>query len=100
MGCPTGSETDQRDIDTRSNGMWPRILKRVTTKISRWVTIVAREVQFSPEAPSQTYHSILTFDYVTVLALTPDGRVPLVRQYRPAVEDFTLEFPGGIIDTA
>jgi 8-oxo-dGTP pyrophosphatase MutT (NUDIX family) len=40
----------------------------------------------------------MTFDYVVVLAVTPDGRIPLVRQYRPAVEDFTLEFPAGIID--
>ena len=61
---------------------------------------MAREVEFSPGAESETYHSIRTFDYVIVLALTRDGRIPLVRQYRPAVEDFTLEFPGGIIDTA
>jgi 8-oxo-dGTP pyrophosphatase MutT (NUDIX family) len=40
----------------------------------------------------------MTSDYVVVLAVTPDGRIPLVRQYRPAVEDFTLEFPAGIID--
>jgi ADP-ribose pyrophosphatase len=51
----------------------------------------------STDDQSETYHSIRTF---IVLALTPDGRVPLVRQYRPAVEEFTFEFPGGIIDTA
>jgi ADP-ribose pyrophosphatase len=83
-----------------SSGAWPRIASRTTTRISPWVTLIAREVEFSPDAESETYHSIGTFDYVIVLALTPDGRVPLVRQYRPAVEDFTLEFPGGIIDTA
>ena len=32
--------------------------------------------------------------------MTKDGRIPLVRQYRPAIEEFTFEFPGGIIDTA
>jgi ADP-ribose pyrophosphatase len=32
--------------------------------------------------------------------MTREGRIPLVRQYRPAIEDFTFEFPGGIIDTA
>jgi ADP-ribose pyrophosphatase len=83
-----------------SSGAWPRITNRTTTRISPWVTLVAREVEFSPGAESETYHSIGTFDYVIVLALTGDGRVPLVRQYRPAVEDFTLEFPGGMIDTA
>ena len=77
---------------------WPRITSRATSRISPWVTLMAREVEFAPGAESQTYHSIETFDYVVVLAMTPDGRVPLVRQYRPAVEAFTLEFPAGIID--
>jgi 8-oxo-dGTP pyrophosphatase MutT (NUDIX family) len=81
-----------------SSGLWPRITGRNTTRISPWVTLTAREVEFAPDAESQIYHSVGTFDYVVVLAITPDGRVPLVRQYRPAVEDFTLEFPAGIID--
>jgi ADP-ribose pyrophosphatase len=37
-------------------------------------------------------------DFVSVLALTADHRVPLVRQFRPAVRRFTLEFPGGLRD--
>jgi ADP-ribose pyrophosphatase len=81
-----------------SSASWPRITNRTTTRISPWVTLTAREVEFAPGAESQIYHSVGTFDYVVVLAITPDGRVPLVRQYRPAVEDFTLEFPAGIID--
>ncbi|HVR58287.1 MAG TPA: NUDIX hydrolase [Pseudolabrys sp.] len=81
-----------------SSDSWPRITSRTTTRISPWVALVAREVEFSPGAEREIYHSVRTFDYVVVLAVTPDGRVPLVRQYRPAVEDFTLEFPAGIID--
>ena len=90
------------DDDARSSpsSSWPRITGRRTTRISPWVTLIAREVEFSPGTESETYHSIGTFDYVIVLALTPEGEIPLVRQYRPAVEDFTFEFPGGIIDTA
>jgi len=30
--------------------------------------------------------------------LTPDGRVPIVRQYRPALERFTWELPAGLVD--
>jgi ADP-ribose pyrophosphatase len=37
-------------------------------------------------------------DYVSVAALTPAGQFVLVRQYRPAVEQYTLELPGGYVD--
>jgi ADP-ribose pyrophosphatase len=93
-------ESGDREKNLSSSASWPRITSRTTTMISPWVTLIAREVEFSPGAGIETYHSIGTFDYVIVLARTPDGRIPLVRQYRPAVEDFTFEFPGGIIDTA
>lgn len=39
-----------------------------------------------------------TADYVNVVALTQDDRTPTVRQYRPAIERFTLEFLAGLID--
>ena len=42
--------------------------------------------------------SIETADYVSILAVTADGRIPLVRQFRPALGRFTLEFPGGMRD--
>jgi ADP-ribose pyrophosphatase len=37
-------------------------------------------------------------DYVTVLATTAEHRVLLVRQYRPVIEDYTLELPSGLVD--
>lgn len=46
----------------------------------------------------QEYHSLLVPDYVTVLAVTSDGKVPLVRQYRPALENSSLELPGGLAE--
>ncbi|MFT3830855.1 MAG: NUDIX hydrolase [Opitutaceae bacterium] len=42
---------------------------------------------------------IETNDWVNVLALTDDGRMVLVRQFRFGVHDFTLEIPGGVIET-
>jgi ADP-ribose pyrophosphatase len=92
---PSKRGTDATSLKTNS---WPRITDRITTKVSPWVDLVAREVEFSPNAEREVYHAVMTPDYVVILALTPDGRIPLVRQYRPAVEDFTLEFPAGIID--
>lgn len=82
----------------QTTSSWPRITNRTTTRISPWVELVAREVEFSPGARPEVYHSFRGSDYVVLMAVTPDGRIPLVRQYRPAVEDFTLEFPAGMID--
>jgi ADP-ribose pyrophosphatase len=44
------------------------------------------------------HYSLQKADYVTVLALTPQGRIPLVRQYRPTVDAITLELPSGLVD--
>ena len=37
-------------------------------------------------------------DWVNVLALTPDGRLVLVRQFRFGIDGFSLEIPGGVIN--
>jgi ADP-ribose pyrophosphatase len=37
-------------------------------------------------------------DWVNIIALTPDDRVVLLRQYRPGVDAICLEIPGGMID--
>lgn len=54
---------------------WSQITSRTKNRISRWVTLMAREVEFAPSAESQTYHSVETFDYVVVLAMSPDGPI-------------------------
>jgi ADP-ribose pyrophosphatase len=95
---PVQRTSDSSGVGAASNS-WPRIVNRLTTEVSPWVDLVAREVEFSPGATPEIYHSVETFDYVIVLAVTPDGRIPLVRQYRPAVEGFTLELPAGIVDS-
>jgi ADP-ribose pyrophosphatase len=37
-------------------------------------------------------------DWINVMAVTEDGRMVLVRQYRHGTGDFTLEVPGGMVD--
>lgn len=39
-------------------------------------------------------------DWVTVLALTREDQVVMIRQYRHGVQKVILEFPGGMIDAA
>lgn len=44
------------------------------------------------------HYSISTHDYVSIFAVTKNGAFPLVRQFRPAVEQVTLELPCGHVD--
>jgi ADP-ribose pyrophosphatase len=37
-------------------------------------------------------------DWVNVVAVTPEGQVVLVRQFRFGANDFSLELPGGVIE--
>ena len=64
----------------RVNQQWPKIKSRHTSTLSPWVDIIAREVEFAPDEPTQTYHAVGQLDYLAIVALTPDGRFPLVRQ--------------------
>jgi ADP-ribose pyrophosphatase len=73
---------------------WPKIRARRITRLSPWTELVARDVEFAPGAPVQTYH------YISILALTPSQQIPLVRQYRPALETMTWELPAGMVDDA
>jgi 8-oxo-dGTP pyrophosphatase MutT (NUDIX family) len=80
------------------NREWPKIVSRRATRLSPWVEIVERAVAFTPAATPELYHAISQTDYVAVVARTPDGTIPIVRQYRPALENFTWELPAGMMD--
>jgi len=38
-------------------------------------------------------------DWVNVIALTPEHQLVLVRQFRFGIDDFSLEIPGGVIES-
>jgi ADP-ribose pyrophosphatase len=77
---------------------WPKILNVKREAASPWMETITRDVQFVPSGPVESYVAIGQPDYVVALAVTRDGRVPLVRQFRPAIERFSLEFPAGMVD--
>jgi 8-oxo-dGTP pyrophosphatase MutT (NUDIX family) len=79
-------------------GDWPKIKARRTTTISPWVAIIEREVEFAPGYAPELYHAVGQQDYIAIIARTPDGKIPIVRQYRPALEQFTWELPAGLVD--
>jgi 8-oxo-dGTP pyrophosphatase MutT (NUDIX family) len=75
-----------------------RIVARRERRLSPWTTLVEKDVEFAPGRAPATYHAFGPFDWVVAAARTPDGRVPIVRQFRPAVEEYTWELPSGLIE--
>ncbi len=76
---------------------YPSIISSAELRLSDWVSLKTKKVLKSPNT-LEKYHSFAQADYVSVFAMTSDGRIPLVRQYRPALERYTLELPGGLRD--
>ncbi len=74
-----------------------RILSRRRVVFSRWVSIIEKRVAAGAEG-QKVYHSISQSDYVAILARTPEGKFPIVRQYRPAIESATWELPAGLVE--
>jgi ADP-ribose pyrophosphatase len=75
-----------------------RILRRSTAYRSPWLEIETLDVDLPAPRGRETFYTVKTHSYVVVLALTGEGRVPLVRQYRPAVDAYVLEFPSGHVN--
>ncbi len=65
-----------------------------------WFELVAKTVHdpSDPSVKDENYYSISANDYVCILALTPEEKIIMVKQYRPSVEDYTLELPAGYVD--
>ncbi|MHC4956476.1 MAG: NUDIX hydrolase [Planctomycetota bacterium] len=53
---------------------------------------------FRGQPAGHPFHVIQAPDWVNVVAVTPDQRVVLVRQFRHGVRENCLEIPGGVID--
>jgi 8-oxo-dGTP pyrophosphatase MutT (NUDIX family) len=78
---------------------------------SRWKKLGARTVahtrifdvqsvdyQHPARAQPQDFFVIHAPDWVNVIALTPDHRIVLVRQFRFGLDDFSWEIPGGVME--
>lgn len=69
-------------------------LKTEVAYTTPWFDLLAKTMN-AGEAP---YYSLRLPEYAAIIAVTDEGRVLAVRQYRPAVERYTLELPSGIVD--
>jgi ADP-ribose pyrophosphatase len=73
-----------------------KITRTVNNRLSPWVDLITKTVISPYHTEPQTYHSFSQSDYVNVLAVTKCGLIPMVRQYRAAIDRYTLELPGGL----
>jgi ADP-ribose pyrophosphatase len=73
------------------------IISRERSVLSPWVTLETISV-VRGSSPSEVFHAFSQADYVQVVTMTEDGVFVLVRQYRPIVDRWTIEFPGGLRD--
>lgn len=78
--------------------MSAKILSRTETALSPWVRVVSKTVTGLAGRPDEVFHCLAQPDYIAILAMTPRGLIPIIRQYRPAVEVETWELPAGLLD--
>lgn len=71
---------------------------RISTKRSVFKTAWFDLTEKNVSGQAAPHYSISTQDYVSVFAVTADGKFPLVQQFRPAIEQVTLELPSGHVD--
>ena len=92
-----GHEPTARFLETWL-GERARVVARRERQLSPWTTLIEKDVEFLAGRGPDTYHAFGPFDWVVAAARMPDGRIPIVRQFRPAVEQYTWELPSGLVD--
>jgi len=76
---------------------WPREAEELVADMG--IFEVRRAGSRSPRTGESCSVSLLgARDWVNVIALTTEGEVVLVRQFRHGTREFTLEIPGGQVD--
>jgi 8-oxo-dGTP pyrophosphatase MutT (NUDIX family) len=76
----------------------PRILKVEKDFSVSWFEQIKKTILLPGNSRCEVFYSIKPTDYVTILAQTKGGKLLIVKQYRPAVEDYIFELPGGHIE--
>lgn len=76
-----------------------RKLRTAPLATTRIFDVVRATYQHPDRESPRDFFIINAPDWVNVVALTPDHQLVLVRQFRYGIDDFSLEVPGGVIDT-
>ena len=75
---------------------WKTISENITFQ-NNYLTLHNNLVEL-PNKNQINYLKIITRNFSTVLCITNDNKIVLIRQYRYAFDDFSWECPGGLIE--
>ena len=74
------------------------IQKRKTDYQNSLFNIRKLECLYNKNNVQHDFFVIDTFNWINVIALTPDGKFILVKQHRLGTDEISIETPGGVID--
>lgn len=96
-GEPIERDFIQGDKDPRDASLAEKPLTEETTWTGRIFSISRLNVEL-PDGREAVRDVVRHCGAVAVVALTDDGRICLVRQYRTAIDRVTVEIPAGKLD--
>ena len=76
---------------------WERLGHTTQTK-TRVLELLSARYRHPVRGTERDFVVVHAPDWVNVIAVTPDGRLVLVRQFRYGINEFSLEIPGGVME--
>src|SRR5579859_27295 len=77
---------------------WRRKASRLLLDCPPWLQVYADDVDLPNGSRIDGYLRVESRPHAMVFAVTDDGRVPLVRQYKYAVGAVVVQLPSGLLD--
>ena len=96
-GAPVSRSFVQGDDDARDQGIREQIVAEETAYTGRIINVDRLKVKL-PDGRDALREVVRHPGAVAIVALTDDGRICLVRQYRAALGRVTVEIPAGKLD--
>jgi len=76
---------------------WQKIASKYLVR-EKWATLRVDEVKLPDGIVKDDYYVLEYPNWVNAVALTEEGKIIMVRQYRHGADIVSLEIPGGVID--
>jgi ADP-ribose pyrophosphatase len=77
---------------------WHVLRERLLLDRSPWLKVVAQDVVLPDGSELEGFLLSPVRDYTMIFALTPEGRVPLVHQYKHGLRRAAYDLPAGYLD--